>query len=53
MRYLGSFIGEADAQNTWVKVKTKDWADAILELALVADCYPQAAYVGLQKSLQA
>jgi hypothetical protein len=46
-------MGEADAQNTWVKAKTKDWANAILELTLVADRYPQAAYAGLQKSLQA
>jgi muconolactone delta-isomerase len=33
-------------------MKTKDWANAIAELALVADRYPQAAYAGLQKSLQ-
>jgi hypothetical protein len=51
-QYLGDFIGEADAQKTWVKVKTKEWADTISELAMVAKCYPQAAYAGLQKSLQ-
>jgi hypothetical protein len=50
--YLGGFIGEAAAQKTWLEAKTKDWAEAVSELAMVAERYPQAAYAGLQKSLQ-
>jgi hypothetical protein len=36
------FIGEAEAQHTWVTVKTKNWANAISELVMVADYYLQA-----------
>ncbi len=32
--------------------KIKDWAESVSELALIAKRYPQAAYAGLQKSLQ-
>jgi hypothetical protein len=35
-----------------LEAKTKDWAEAVSELAMVAERYPQAAYAGLQKSLQ-
>ena len=51
-RYLGGFIGEASDQLSWIKEKTKNWVAAIKELAMVAERYPQAAYAGLQKSLQ-
>jgi hypothetical protein len=36
-QYLGGFIGDAEAQHTWVKAKTKDWADTISELVMVTD----------------
>jgi hypothetical protein len=51
-RYLGGFIGDSAAQQTWIEKKTRDWAAAVNELALVAPRFPQAAYAGLQKSLQ-
>ncbi len=51
-RYLGGFIGEASNQQLWIQEKTEAWVDSIKELAMVAERYPQAAYAGLQKSLQ-
>ncbi len=51
-RYLGGFIGEPTARDEWLKGKLKYWAHAVDALASVAPAYPQAAYTGLQKSLQ-
>jgi hypothetical protein len=51
-RYLGGFIGEATDQQLWIQEKAEAWVDSIKELAMVAERYPQAAYAGLQKSLQ-
>jgi hypothetical protein len=51
-RYLGGYIGDSAAQQTWIEKKTKAWADSVTELAMVAARFPQAAYAGLQKSLQ-
>ncbi len=42
--YLGGFIGEASAQQSWIKEKTKTWAESITKLAMVGKQYPQAAY---------
>jgi hypothetical protein len=35
-RYLGSFIGKIMAFDTWIQEKTKDWLEAVTELAVVA-----------------
>jgi hypothetical protein len=51
-RYLGSFIGEDDALRSWLLEKTKNWEEAVADLASVAPNFPQTAYSGLQKSLQ-
>jgi hypothetical protein len=51
-RYLGGFIGDKAEQREWVLKKVQAWAAGVLELSKVAGRYPQAAYVGLQKSLQ-
>jgi hypothetical protein len=51
-RYLSSFIGEASAQQYWIEERTNTWVESITELAMAAEQYPQAAYTGLQKSLQ-
>jgi hypothetical protein len=51
-RYLGGFLGKASAQQTWVVKQTEKWADAVGELSMVAERYPQAAYAGLTRSLQ-
>jgi hypothetical protein len=36
----------------WMGEKTEAWKDAVHDLASAAPNYPQAAYAGLQKSLQ-
>ncbi len=50
--YLRGVLGDPAEQLSWVQGKTESWTDGIKELALVAERYPQAAYAGLQKSLQ-
>jgi hypothetical protein len=42
----------AENQSDWVRSKMSDWAAVIHKLSLVANCYLQLAYQGLQKSLQ-
>jgi hypothetical protein len=43
---FSSFLGEASTQQTWVVKQTEKWADAVGELSMVAERYPQASYVG-------
>ena len=52
-RYLGGFVGEDAAMSTWLEKKLTGWKEAVNELAYAAKTIPQAAYCGLQKSLQA
>ena len=52
-RYVGGFIGTAAAQKAWLAPKIDEWVEGIKALALIARNYPQAAYAGLSKSLQA
>ena len=49
---MGGFIGEDKALNEWLGGKTKFWTEAVTDLASVTQAFPQAAYSGLQKSLQ-
>ena len=51
-RYLGGFIGEDEALNEWLAEKTEFWEEAVTDLTSVTKVFPQAAYSGLQKSLQ-
>jgi len=51
-RYLGGFIGDKAEQREWVEEKATTWAAGVIELSKVVGRYPQAAYAGLQKSLQ-
>jgi hypothetical protein len=51
-RYLEGFIGEEEALNEWLGKKTKFWTEAVTDLTSVTQAFPQAAYSGLQKSLQ-
>ncbi len=50
--YLCGFIGKDDALWAWLCEKTQAWEEAVADLASVAPNFPQAAYSGLQKSLQ-
>jgi hypothetical protein len=49
---LGGFIGEDEALNKWLGKKTKFWTEAVTDLTSVTQAFPQAAYSGLQNSLQ-
>ena len=52
-KYLGGFIGEPENQEAWIKPQIDGWVRGVEKLAKVAKRYPQTAYVGLTKSLQA
>jgi hypothetical protein len=49
---LGGFIGKDIALRSLLQEKTKNWEEAVAELAKVAPNFSQTAYSGLQKSLQ-
>jgi hypothetical protein len=49
---LGGFIGKDEALNEWLGEKAKIWTEAVTDLTSVTQAFPQAAYSGLQKSLQ-
>jgi hypothetical protein len=49
---LGGFIGNDIALCSWLRKKTKNWEEAVADLAKVASNFPQTAYSDLQKSLQ-
>ena len=51
-RYLGGFIGDADAERGWLREKIRGWIESVKLLAGVAHKHPQSAYAGLKKSLQ-
>lgn len=50
--FLGAFIGDKSLKNDWAFEKNDLWSNALVELSKVAIQFPQAAYVGIQKSLQ-
>ena len=52
-RYLGSYLGNSNNKETWVNAKVQQWQNNIGSLSKAARAYPQSAYHGLQKSLQA
>ena len=52
-RYLGGFLGDADAEREWLeKKKVQGWKELVAILAGVALKHPLSAYTGLQTSLQ-
>jgi hypothetical protein len=51
-RYLGRFIGDSSAQQTWMEKRTKAWAESVMEVSKIAERYPQTAYAGMHTSLQ-
>jgi hypothetical protein len=50
---LGGFIGVDEEREKWIAAKITTWKDSIQQLASVAGAYPQSAYVGMQKPVQA
>ena len=51
-RYLGGYIGDREAEGSWLEAKIKGWTESVAILAGVARNYPQSDYAVLQKSLQ-
>ena len=51
-RYLGGYIGDREAEGSWLEANIKGWMESVDILAGVARKHPQSAYAGLQKSLQ-
>ena len=51
-RYIGGFVGEREAEASWIKEKVDRWDESVRTLEGVACKHPQSAYAGLHKSLQ-
>ena len=51
-RYLGGYIGDTGTQVGWLSHKVQYWACGVKTMAGVLCKQLQAAYMGLQKSLQ-
>jgi hypothetical protein len=51
-RYVGGFLGTAEALGQWLDPKIQKWVKGVQSLAQVARRYPQTAYAGLAMSLQ-
>lgn len=52
-RYVGGFLGSDEARDKWLEPQVQKWAEGVRQLAMVAKRFPQTAYAGLTKSLQA
>jgi hypothetical protein len=52
-RYIGGFIGTEEAKEAWLAPQIATWVEGIHALARIGTHYPQTAYAGLSKSLQA
>jgi hypothetical protein len=52
-RYLGGFVGSATDETNWIDPQINHWISGIEALSKVARRYPQTAYAGFTKSLQA
>ena len=52
IRYLGGFVGDRSAEDSWLEEKVQGWTELVKTLEEVARKHPQSAYAGLQKSLQ-
>jgi hypothetical protein len=52
-RYLGGFVGTVTDEANWIEPLISQWIAGVEALSKVARRYPQTAYAGLAKSLQA
>jgi len=52
-RYLGGYIGSHDTMADWITPRIDKWCAGVRLLAQAARRYPQSAFAGLTKSLQA
>ena len=51
-RFLGSFIGDQEGNDEYVKQKVQKWVQYVENLTKAAESQPQAAHAVLTKSLQ-
>ena len=51
-RYLGGFLGGAEALDAWLQPQLDGWVAGVERLAAVAPRYPHTAFSGLSHSLQ-
>jgi hypothetical protein len=52
-RYLGGFVGSGHDEANWIDLQINQWVDGVKALSMVARRFPQTAYAGFAKSLQA
>jgi len=52
-RYVGGYIGAPDTRGEWLDTQVTKWSENVRQLAQIAKRYPQTAFAGLSKSLQA
>jgi len=52
-RYLGTFLGSPEARQRWLQPQIDQWVGRVRKLSRIAKKYPQSAYAGMTKSLQA
>ena len=50
--YLGGFIRDGAAENSWLARKVEEWAESVETLVRVSYKHPQSTYARLQKLLQ-
>ena len=50
--HLGGYIGDREAEGSWLEARIKGSTKSVSILAVVAPKHPRSAYAGLQKSLQ-
>ena len=50
---MGGFVGSGTEEARWIDPKVEQWVEGVHTLSKVARRYPQTAYAGLSKSLQA
>ena len=50
--YLGVFVGDKAAEDSWLVEKVQDWAESVKTLVGVTFKHRQSAFAVLQKSLQ-
>ena len=51
-QYLGGFVGDRAAKDSWLAEKVHGWTESVKTLSGVTRKHPQSTYAGLQKSLQ-
>ena len=52
-RYVGGYLGDRSSRNQWLDPQVQKWTAGVKTLARIARHFPQTAYAGLSKSLQA